>query len=375
MAKQRARDAYQNAVRLDPGMVDGWKQLTELLLSRGETNAARLDAQRCIQLEPGAAASHLLMGAAHFASKDYPRAREEFSVAARLAPRDPWPHARLAKAWAADKHRPEAEKEYQLALALQPDNSALMGEYLDFLLGGPRPDQAVERARAFADAHSTAADAQRLLATVLVKREKYAEAEIPAQHAVSLDPRMITAYVALGDIQHQLGRTGDALATYNRALAIQPNYAPLITLIGNLYIEKNDLDSARKSFEQALAIDPNFAVAEANLAWVCAQQNLDLDHALSLAQKARQQMPAVASIADTLGWVNYKKGNYLAAKLLFQDCVHASPKQASYRYHLGLTLLASGDRIRAKAELQNALRLKLSGDPARDARETLEKLH
>jgi tetratricopeptide (TPR) repeat protein len=373
-AIDQARDAFQNAVRISPGMVESWKSLTELLLSRGEINAARLYAQRCIQLEPGAAAGHLLAGAAYFSSRDYSRARDEFAVAQRLSPRDPWPHARMAKAWAAQKHPVEAEREFQLALALQPDNNLLEGEYLEFLLDGSQPSQAIDRGRQFVVTHAGVAEAHRLLATVLIRRNLYPEAEAEAQRAVALDQRMISAYLTLGSIQEKLNQTDAALATYIRALSIQPNYPPLQTLIGNLYLEKNDLVSARRYFEAALAADPNFAIAEANLAWIYAQRNENLDVALGLAQKAKQQMPTLDSITDTLGWVQYKKGNYVAAKSLLQDCVRDSPRQASAHYHLGMVLLATGEHSRGKAEIEAALRLKLTGDNERDARMTLNKL-
>jgi tetratricopeptide (TPR) repeat protein len=373
-AVDQARDAFQNAVRLSPTMVEAWKSLTELLLSRGETNAARLYAQRCIQLEPGGPSGHLLLGTAYFTAHDYPRAREEFAAAARLSPRDPWPHARMAKAWSADKHRAEAEHEFQLALALAPDNPSVAGEYFEFLLTGPQPALAVDRARQFAASHASFAEPQRLLATVLVRRQLLPAAASAAERAVDLDPHMLSAYLTLGSIQQALNQTDAALATYNRALSIQPNYPPLETLIGNLYIDKNDLDSARRYFEQALAIDPNFAIAESNLAWVYAQRNQNLDVALGLAQKAKQQMPALDSMTDTLGWVQYKKGNYRAAKSLLQDCVREAPQQANPHYHLGMVLLATGDQPRGRAELEAALRLKLSGVGASDARQALDKL-
>jgi tetratricopeptide (TPR) repeat protein len=373
-AVEQARTAYQDAVRLSPGMIEAWKSLTQLLLSRGEVNSARLYAQRCIQLEPGAAAGHLLLGTAYLATAEYDRAREEFAVAQRLSPRDPWPHARMAKAWAAQKHIESAEHEFQLALALQPDNPTLFGDYFEFLLNSAQPSRAADRARQFAAAHPTDAEAQRLLATVLVHRQLYPEAETVAERAVLLAPRMLSAYLTLGSVQEKLGETDAALATYNRAISLEPNYPPLLTIVGNLYLQKNDLDSARRCFQQALSVDPNFAIAEANLAWVYAQRGENLDVALGLAQKARQQLPALESIADTLGWVQYKKGDYSSAKSLLQDCVKTAPQQANYHYHLGMVLLATGDHTRARAEIENALRLKLSGDGERDARHTLETL-
>jgi len=183
---------------------------------------------------------------------------------------------------------------------------------------------------------------------------------------------MVSAYLIMGSVQEKLHQTDAALATYNRAIGVQPNYPPLQVLVGNLYLERNDLDSARRCYEQALAVDPNFPIAEANLAWIYAQRGQNLDVALGLAQKAKQQMPALESITDTLAWVQYKKGDYYTAKSLLQDCVRSAPQQPNYHYHLGMVLLATGDQNRGRAELESALRLKLSGDGANDARHALE---
>ncbi len=120
--------------------------------------------------------------------------------------------------------------------------------------------------------------------------------------------------------------------------------------------------------------DPNFAIAESNLAFVYAEKKMDLDYALSLAQKARQQMPQLDSLGDTLGWVNYRKGNMVTAKSIFQDCVRSSPQEARYHYHLGMVLASTGDRPRARQELESALRLKLSGPSEHECRQALEQL-
>jgi tetratricopeptide (TPR) repeat protein len=149
----------------------------------------------------------------------------------------------------------------------------------------------------------------------------------------------------------------------------------LETLVGNLYLDKGDLATARKHYEQALAINPNFAIAASNLAWVYTKQGGNLDVALGLAQKAKQLMPELDSITDTLAWVQYKKGSYITAKPLLQECVRKAPQYAPYRYHLGMVLAASGEKAKAKTELEAALRMKLSAEDATDARQALAKLN
>jgi tetratricopeptide (TPR) repeat protein len=107
------------------------------------------------------------------------------------------------------------------------------------------------------------------------------------------------------------------------------------------------------------------------LAWVYAEENTNLDVAVSLAQKAKQLLPDLDSISDTLAWVYYKKGNYSGAVPLLQECVEKAPDRASYRYHLGMVLLADGEKQRARQQLEAALRLKLAGNDAQQARQAL----
>jgi Flp pilus assembly protein TadD len=177
------------------------------------------------------------------------------------------------------------------------------------------------------------------------------------EKALQLDPKNIEGYVHLGALYEARHQIDEAIAQYQKALSLKPNFAPFLTMIGNLCLEKGDLEAARKYFAQAVEADAHFAVANANLAWVDAQEGKDLDVALGLAQSARSQMPEVPSISDTLAWVMYKKGNYLGAIPLLQECVKKSPESAQYRYHLGLALMAAGQKDSGKTQLQAALQM------------------
>jgi tetratricopeptide (TPR) repeat protein len=157
---------------------------------------------------------------------------------------------------------------------------------------------------------------------------------------------------------------------------LQPKFPAAATMIGNLYLEKNDLEAARKYYTQALASDPNFAAAIANTAWVDAQEGKDLDVALSMAQKAKSLEPETPSITDTLAWVMYKRGNYASAMPLLKEAVQKSPDSAEYHYHLGMNLVASGQKVTGKKELEEALRLKPdSASQQQQVREALAQLN
>jgi tetratricopeptide (TPR) repeat protein len=142
-------------------------------------------------------------------------------------------------------------------------------------------------------------------------------------------------------------------------------------MLGNLFEAKGDLEKAGRYYEAALAIDSNSGVAANDLAWVYASQNTNLDVALGLAQKAKEILPDLDLVTDTLAWVYYKKGLYSAAIPLLQECVSKSPSHAVYHYHLGMALLADGDKAKGRERLQAALKLGLSGDDAQQARKAL----
>ena len=182
-------------------------------------------------------------------------------------------------------------------------------------------------------------------------------------------------YALLGQTLREQREIDSAIRQFEKALALQPKSIPLITVMGNLYLDQGNLEKARKYYEQAVAVDPNSAIAANNLAWAYAAQGANLDVALSLAQKAKQLLPDLDPITDTLAWVEYKKGSYASAIPLLQECVQKAPQSPVYRYHLGMALLASGDQNKGREQLQVALRLKLEGGDAEQARQALAKLN
>jgi tetratricopeptide (TPR) repeat protein len=142
-------------------------------------------------------------------------------------------------------------------------------------------------------------------------------------------------------------------------------------MIGNLYLHRGDLETAREYFQKALDADPEYAIAMANMAWVDALEGKNLNVALGMAQKAKALIPDLPAITDTLAWVMYMKGDYADAMPLLQECIQKAPNVAEFRYHLGMTLLAVGEKAEGKQELEAALRMKLDNAEAHQAQQAL----
>jgi tetratricopeptide (TPR) repeat protein len=108
-----------------------------------------------------------------------------------------------------------------------------------------------------------------------------------------------------------------------------------------------------------MGLRPDFGLAANNLAYLLLQDAENIDQAITYAEIARRQLPNAPAVADTLGWAYYQKGTTGLAITMLLDAVKGMPNSATYHYHLGLAYSKSGDRQRAKTELQRAMQLEL----------------
>ncbi len=115
-------------------------------------------------------------------------------------------------------------------------------------------------------------------------------------------------------------------------------------------------DQAQPIYEQILKIDPGNAVALNNLAFLKAEQGIDLESALTMAQRARQKEPKSPQIADTLAWIYIKKNLSEEAIRIYKDVVVQDPENPAFHFHYGMALLQKGDKASAKRELDIAMK-------------------
>jgi Flp pilus assembly protein TadD len=145
-------------------------------------------------------------------------------------------------------------------------------------------------------------------------------------------------------------------------------------MLGVIHEGRKEYDKAKVRYEQALRINPKFGPAANNLAIIYADRDGDIDRALSLAQTAREQLPQDPLVADTLGWLYYKKNvNRYAVSLLKEAATKASDNPV-IQYHLGLAYQKNGDKELAKQAFQASLKLNPGHPGADEARKLLGEL-
>jgi Flp pilus assembly protein TadD len=79
-------------------------------------------------------------------------------------------------------------------------------------------------------------------------------------------------------------------------------------------------------------------------------------------------------VADTLGWIYYKKQMFREAVEALQDAAGKQPANPGFRYRLGLAYAQNGNVRLARETLQTALKLDPNGRDANEARAVLSRL-
>jgi Flp pilus assembly protein TadD len=209
---------------------------------------------------------------------------------------------------------------------------------------------------------------------VYFSAKQYPNAEASLERAIAIDPRLFSAYVNLGNVYAAMKAPEKAIARFRQAAGVAPKSPAPHMMLGVILEQQGRLAEARAAYEKALGLDSRFAPAANNLAYHLAEHGGDLQRALQLARVAREVMPDSPQVADTLGWVHFKLGEYRAAIDLLRESVDRLPANAVVHYHLGLAYAKAGDRLRARQELREALRLDPRFSHADDARKMLEEL-
>jgi tetratricopeptide (TPR) repeat protein len=146
-------------------------------------------------------------------------------------------------------------------------------------------------------------------------------------------------------------------------------------MIGTIYDRQKQTAKANEAYQKVLDIDKSFAPAANNLAWNYAEHGGNIDVALALAQKAREARANDPSVADTLGWVHFKKKSYSMAISLFKESSEKfKDANPTVLYHLAQAHDKNGEEEMARQSLKKALALNTEFAELQDAKKLLASL-
>jgi|GEM_PF-5230533 len=130
-------------------------------------------------------------------------------------------------------------------------------------------------------------------------------------------------------------------------------------------------DDMVKQYMKALAADPKNALAMNNLANYLLQSNR-INDAIYWGRKALKTAPGNPYVADTLGWIYFRQGNYKEARPLLELSLRAAARPVAH-YHLAGLLAKTGEKERAREEYGLALKQDAKSEARSDVSSLFER--
>jgi tetratricopeptide (TPR) repeat protein len=353
---QQAKTELKEATTVSPNYVEAQLRLAQLNLETGAVDPAIEDLTRLLAAQPRLVEGYVLLGAAHLMKKEPAKALEVYRKLAATAPNDPRGPSFVGIGLLATGKRDEARKSFEDALTRAPGYAEPLVQLVRLDLAEKKPEAAVARVQRQIAAVPTSGPLQHLLGKIQEARKEPALAEAAYLKAIELEPRLTGAYVDLARLYGASGRYDQALAKTEEALKRNPGNLGALMLAGTLQEGKGDTAKAEAAYAKALEVNPRFAPAANNLAYLLGERGVDMERALQLAQTAREVAPEEPHIADTLGWLFYKRGIYQRSVALLKESAGRLPDNPVIQYHLGMAAAKAGDRETARTALTSAVK-------------------
>lgn len=208
-------------------------------------------------------------------------------------------------------------------------------------------------------------------ATLLAKQGKMEQAQALIQsypEQTPADARLkLLAEAQLLREQQQYRAAFDLLDTW---LAHEPSDTEMLYEQALLAEKLDEVVTMERLLRKVIALKPDYHHAYNALGYSLADRNLRLDEARQLVEKALKQAPQDPMIQDSMGWVEFRSGNYAEAVRLLRSAFQAQP-DPEIAAHLGEALWQMNQRDSAQEIWKASLRL----DPDNAVlRETLKRL-
>jgi tetratricopeptide (TPR) repeat protein len=179
-----------------------------------------------------------------------------------------------------------------------------------------------------------------------------AEALRRLRNIVATRPNDLDAVSVLGDLLRYDEQYVEAAEAYTKALEITGGEAPadwrFYYVRGIAYERAKEWPKAEADFLKALDLNPEQPSVLNYLGYSWIDQDMNLDEALGMIEKAVEAQPQDGYIVDSLGWAFYKLGRIDEAVETLERAVMLRPNDAEINDHLGDAYWKAGRRLEAQ---------------------------
>jgi Flp pilus assembly protein TadD len=369
----QAENEWREAVRLSPNLTEAWVALGGSATQRRDWRGLEAIAEQLKKISP-AAEGYLYHATARINQGDSAGAEADLNQLIRLSPESPLGYNKLGQLRTSQKRWDEAQNFYREALKRSTEVLEATQGLVEVAFRRGKPAEGLEFLHTQIEAHPNNAPLYLLEGESYLRNKQLVEAEHSLSLCTQIDQQNAAGFALLARVQQDMGKTSEAIANYEHAIAIAPKNAGLYASLGASFEAQGNWQGAQTAYEHALAIQPGEPLASNNLAYLMLEHNGNVNVALTLALAARRGLPDLPNSADTLGWAYFQNGAYSLAAQQFEEAVKAAPSNPTYRYHLGVTYQKLNDPKRARRELEKSINLDPKAPSAEKASRVLEEL-
>lgn len=202
-------------------------------------------------------------------------------------------------------------------------------------------------------------------AELLLKQNRYAEAEAEVQQVLLEDPDAPRAHLLLGRAKLGQEHYKEALEATERAIGLDPEDPNGYLLKGVIHFNQEQLQSAERDIRRALELVPENPEAYGLLAWIHCQRS-QWQKALEAAESGLAIDAENVSCVNARAHALVKTGRRSDAHNIMEAALAREPENSWTHTQAGWAKLESGDREGALHHFGEALRIDATNESARE---------
>jgi len=350
---------------------DQYEKAQELLLrSYKASNVAEAvkGFQAVVASDPSFALAHARLGTAYFIEygnshdpKLLEMARESTNRAMNLDPNLAPPYITLSRIAAMQGQTPLAMSQAKKALDLDPRSAEAYGALADAYAAQGNDQRAID---AYQKAIDLAPDDWRWpvrLGSLEFGLSKLDDAIAHFQRGVALAQDNAVAYYDLGIVRMQAGQMAEARKDLEQAIGIEPTASAYSALATTLLLD-HQFDQAEQTYRKSIDLDASDYAAWGNLALAYRWSGTNREKAeaayrkaVELAEAVRKKKPEDPELLVALADYYASLNDGGAARPLLRQALALAPEDLSVAYEAGVTYEAMGERAQAIPLITHAL--------------------
>lgn len=381
-----AKKRFEALLEKDKKNIQAMTALANLALSQGQQKEATTWLERSSQANPDVLQPSLLLALHYLRSGEKEKALNFTQKLQGSNPSSPEVLDLLAQVQFANGNKSAALESYQKLATMKSDSAPVQLRIASMHMAMQNQAAAADALKKALELQPDYVDAQQALASLEESRGNHEQALVIARQLQKNNSKSPAGFELEGALLIAQNKPEPAVKAFEQAFAIGKNGTLMVKLhaaltqagkgkeadirlaqwlkehpddaaariyLAEIYLAANQNKSAIEQYQAILNNNPSHVPALNNLAWLY-QQEKD-PRALEFAEKAHQLAPENPGAQDTLGWILVEQGDVKRGLPLLQQASTLAPQTGEIRYHYAAALAKSGDKAKARKELEQLL--------------------